>query len=65
MVFETSILETLFQAGAMDRAKALPKIEDEERESMFGYVYGVSGPGMLCSLPFHNEINVMDQPGNH
>ena len=29
----------------MDRTKNLPKIEDEEREHMFGYVYGVSGPG--------------------
>lgn len=36
----------ILQAGAMDRAKNLPKIQDEERESMFGYVYGVSGPGM-------------------
>lgn len=23
----------------------LPKIQDEERESQFGYVHGVSGPG--------------------
>ena len=29
----------------MDRARNLPKIEDEERERLFGYVYGVSGPG--------------------
>ena len=32
----------------MDRANNLPKIQDEERESMFGYVYGVSGPGNFC-----------------
>lgn len=25
----------------------LPKIRDEERESQFGYVHGVSGPGTL------------------
>lgn len=25
----------------------LPKIRDEERESQFGYVHGVSGPGRL------------------
>lgn len=25
----------------------LPKIRDEERESQFGYVHGVSGPGSL------------------
>jgi len=35
----------LLKAGGMDRASNLPKIQDEERESMFGYVYGVSGPG--------------------
>lgn len=31
-------------AGAMDRAGKLPKIQDEERESKYGYVYAVSGP---------------------
>lgn len=30
----------------MDMSK-LPKIRDEERESQFGYVHGVSGPGLL------------------
>ena len=34
----------------MDRANNLPKIQDEERESMFGYVYGVSGPGRFDSI---------------
>lgn len=28
----------------MDTSR-LPKIRDEERESQFGYVHGVSGPG--------------------
>lgn len=28
----------------MDFSK-LPKIRDEDRENVFGYVYGVSGPG--------------------
>lgn len=32
--------------GKMDMSK-LPKIRDEERESSFGYVHGVSGPGWL------------------
>ena len=32
-------------AGGMERTDKLPKIKDEEREQMFGYVYGVSGPG--------------------
>ena len=29
----------------MDRAAKLPKLQDEERESKYGYVYAVSGPG--------------------
>ena len=29
----------------MDRARGAPKIRDAEKESMFGYVYAVSGPG--------------------
>ena len=29
----------------MQRAQQLPKIRDAEKESMFGYVYAVSGPG--------------------
>lgn len=35
-------------AGGMNRTKNLPKIEDEERESLFGYVYGVSGPVVVA-----------------
>ncbi|KAF2364460.1 ATPsynthase alpha/beta subunit N-terminal extension [Trinorchestia longiramus] len=31
-------------AGGMDRARALPKIVDQSKESSFGYVFGVSGP---------------------
>jgi len=31
-------------AGAMDRAAKLPKIQDEEKESKYGYVHAVSGP---------------------
>jgi len=27
------------------RGKELPKIADAEKESMYGYVHGVSGPG--------------------
>ena len=29
----------------MGRTAKLPKIEDEEKESRYGYVYAVSGPG--------------------
>lgn len=35
-------------AGAMDRAAKLPKIKDEHREGLFGYVYGVSGPVVIA-----------------
>jgi V-type H+-transporting ATPase subunit A len=35
-------------AGAMDRASKLPKIKDEHREGLFGYVYGVSGPVVIA-----------------
>lgn len=34
----------------MDRAAKLPKIQDEEKESKYGYVYAVSGPGTLLFL---------------
>ena len=34
----------------MERARALPKIKDADKESLFGYVYAVSGPGELVSL---------------
>eukprot|EP00112_Aurelia_sp_Birch-Aquarium-sp1_P015141 Seg3329.1 transcript_id=Seg3329.1/GoldUCD/mRNA.D3Y31 product="V-type proton ATPase catalytic subunit A" protein_id=Seg3329.1/GoldUCD/D3Y31 len=35
-------------AGAMDRAKKLAKIRDEENESKFGFVHGVSGPVVIA-----------------
>lgn len=45
-------IKLYFQAGGLDRAKSsLPKIKDEERESMFGNVFAVSGPGNLFYLP--------------
>lgn len=31
-------------AGGMERARIIPKILESEKESLFGYVYGVSGP---------------------
>lgn len=34
-----------FQAGGLERARKLPKIQDADKESMFGYVHAVSGPG--------------------
>lgn len=36
-------------AGALQNAKRdLPKVRDEERESRFGQVYGVSGPVVIA-----------------
>ena len=36
-------------AGALPNAKrALPKIADEDRESRFGQVFGVSGPVVIA-----------------
>ena len=31
-------------AGGMENARKLPKIRDVEQESLYGYVYAVSGP---------------------
>jgi V-type H+-transporting ATPase subunit A len=36
-------------AGALQNAKRdLPRIQDEDRESRFGHVYGVSGPVVIA-----------------
>ena len=36
-------------AGALQNAKRdLPKVRDEERESRFGQVFGVSGPVVIA-----------------
>ncbi|XP_065930638.1 V-type proton ATPase catalytic subunit A isoform X1 [Magallana gigas] len=32
------------KAGGLERARKLPKIQDADKESMFGYVHAVSGP---------------------
>jgi V-type H+-transporting ATPase subunit A len=35
-------------AGALENAKRdLPKIRDAERESDYGYIFSVAGPGMI------------------
>ena len=36
--------------GATMSSQALPKVADAEKESLYGYVFGVSGPG---ELPVH------------
>ncbi|KAL1919766.1 uncharacterized protein VTP21DRAFT_1697 [Calcarisporiella thermophila] len=35
-------------AGALENAKNLPKIRDAEKESEFGYIFGVSGPVVVA-----------------
>lgn len=30
----------------MSNREKLPKVADAEREALYGYVFGVSGPGM-------------------
>ncbi len=43
------ILNAIPQAGALQNAKRdLPKIRDEDRESRYGSVYGVSGPVVIA-----------------
>jgi hypothetical protein len=42
-------LRTVIMAGALPNAKQyLPKVRDEDRESMFGQVFGVSGPVVVA-----------------
>lgn len=42
-------LITFIMAGALQNAKRdLPKIRDEDRESRFGQVFGVSGPVVIA-----------------
>lgn len=36
----------------MDLAQKTKKIQDEENESKFGYVFGVSGPGNVENVIF-------------
>lgn len=40
-----NLMNVSFQAGGLERARKLPKIQDADKESMFGYVHAVSGPG--------------------
>ena len=42
----------------MDRASKLPKIGDQDKESVFGYVYGVSGPGKNCFQWYMNQYSI-------
>ena len=53
----------LLQAGGMDRARQSAKIRDAEKESQFGYVYAVSGPGKFVEskmqLMFYSSFGVI------
>ncbi|KAJ3370261.1 H(+)-transporting V1 sector ATPase subunit A [Allomyces arbusculus] len=45
----TTLLPRDLQAGALENAQRdLPRIRDEERESMFGYIFSVSGPVVVA-----------------
>lgn len=56
----------------MDTSR-LPKIQDEDRESQFGYVHGVSGPGLVIYPSLHclavkkkkksETVSLRKQPG--
>jgi hypothetical protein len=35
----------------------LPKVSDVDRESQYGYVFGVSGPGMKKKIYLVQELN--------
>ena len=43
----------------MDLANKLPKIKDQEKESKFGYVFAVSGPGKWDQTPPVNLICIV------
>lgn len=44
----------------MDLAQKTKKIQDEENEAKFGYVFGVSGPGEFEIMTFsHQDISVL------
>jgi hypothetical protein len=48
-IISVIILNAISQAGALQNAKRdLPKIRDEDRESRYGSVYGVSGPVVIA-----------------
>ncbi|EJD53438.1 V-type ATPase [Auricularia subglabra TFB-10046 SS5] len=53
-------------AGALQNAKAqLPKIRDEERESRFGKVYGVSGPVVIAENMAGSAMYELVRVGHH
>ncbi|KZV88861.1 V-type ATPase [Exidia glandulosa HHB12029] len=53
-------------AGALDNAKAnLPKIRDEDRESRFGQVYGVSGPVVIAEKMAGAAMYELVRVGHH
>ena len=51
----------------MDAANKLPKIKDQEKESKFGYVFAVSGPGeyrsdhsyRTCTFKMHSSSSAV------
>jgi len=46
----------------------VPKVMDAEKESLYGYVFGVSGPGLyirfIFTLFFNNSLLICCNTGN-
>lgn len=52
------------KAGAIENAQhELPKIRDHERESDFGYIFSVSGPGNFFLLVVARCVLAADKGG--
>lgn len=45
----------------------LPKVADADRESQYGYVFGVSGPGMFTAPPSleRKDRSILLSPSRH
>ena len=41
------LLSPVYTFSLFPAAMDLPKVKDEEKESSYGYVHGVSGPGKI------------------
>ena len=44
----------------MSNREKLPKVADVEREALYGYVFGVSGPGMIkTTFRFRSTLRLL------
>lgn len=59
MISDYRVFTLVFQVEDDSKMSNLPKIRDEEKESKYGYVYAVSGPGEFISsisFPLSNSF---------